>query len=255
VHASDSTARSADKARRSDTVERRTGRTPAVEAATAALARVQRCIGNDGVQRIFPVVAPARLQRCGPEPCDCAPGERLAANADGGLTISDPGDHAEREAERVADQVARAISAEEAGPVEVHGARPPVARSVDPGAASRVAPQTVLAGLGPGLPLPEGERQVFERRFDRDLSAVRVHTDGAAGELAHRIGARAFTAGTDIVFAAGQYRPGVGDGCLLLAHELTHVLQQADGSGWSGVAGSGHAHPRRARRSLRRSPR
>ena len=96
----------------------------------------------------------------------------------------------------------------------------------------------MLAGLGPGLPLPDGERQVFERRFDRDLSAVRVHTDGAAGELAHRIGARAFTAGTDIVFAAGQYRPGVGDGRLLLAHELTHVLQQADGSGWSGVAGS-----------------
>ena len=80
---------------------------------------------------------------------------------------------------------------------------------------------------------------MFERHFGRDLSAVRVHTDRTAYDLAHRIGARAFTAGTDIVFAAGQYRPGAGDSRQLLAHELTHVIQQTGGApGWSRVAES-----------------
>jgi hypothetical protein len=200
--------------------------------------------------------APERLvQRCpenGHPDCGCAANDQppaaqprgrfgadfatLPVHAHGGpLAVSRPGNRFEQEAERTA----QAIVAEEARPAEVHDPRPTVARSVDPGTAPRVAPQTALVGLGAGRPLPDGERQVFERHFGRDLSAIRVHTDRAAGDLAHRIGAHAFTAGTDIVFAAGQYRPGAGDGRLLLAHELTHVVQQTGGApGWSRVTGS-----------------
>jgi hypothetical protein len=55
---------------------------------------------------------------------------------------------------------------------------------------------------------------------------VRVHTDPTADALARSVSARAFTTGTDVYFAAGEYRPGSSDGDSLLAHELTHVTQQ-----------------------------
>ena len=55
---------------------------------------------------------------------------------------------------------------------------------------------------------------------------MRVHTDSTADALARSVSARAFTTGTDVYFAAGQYQPGTGDGDSLLAHELTHVTQQ-----------------------------
>ncbi|SET75112.1 protein of unknown function [Geodermatophilus poikilotrophus] len=83
--------------------------------------------------------------------------------------------------------------------------------------------------MGSGHPLPRGEREELEARFGQDLSAVRVHTDSAAATLAERLHARALTVGTDIAFAAGEYRPGTADGRMLLAHELTHVLQQTIG--------------------------
>ena len=59
-----------------------------------------------------------------------------------------------------------------------------------------------------------------------DVSDVRVHTDSTADALARSVSARAFTTGTDVYFAHGEYRPGTSDGDSLLAHELTHVTQQ-----------------------------
>jgi hypothetical protein len=64
-----------------------------------------------------------------------------------------------------------------------------------------------------------------------DFSAVRVHTGDRADESARSIGARAYTVGRDTVFAAGQLQPMTGDGRRLIAHELTHVLQQQFGNG------------------------
>jgi hypothetical protein len=55
---------------------------------------------------------------------------------------------------------------------------------------------------------------------------VRVHNDGTADALARSVSARAFTVGSDLYFASGEYRPGSSDGDHLLAHELTHVVQQ-----------------------------
>jgi hypothetical protein len=77
-----------------------------------------------------------------------------------------------------------------------------------------------------GVPMPADLRAYFEPRFGRDFSAVRLHADGAAGEAAHAIDARAFTLGRDIAFAPGEYAPSDSEGRRLLAHELAHIVQQ-----------------------------
>lgn len=75
--------------------------------------------------------------------------------------------------------------------------------------------------------LPGTERAFFEPRFGADFSNVRVHTNNRAADTAQSINARAFTSGRDVVFGDGQYSPGTSSGRKLLAHELTHVVQQS----------------------------
>ncbi|MEK8033833.1 DUF4157 domain-containing protein [Ideonella sp. DXS29W] len=83
----------------------------------------------------------------------------------------------------------------------------------------------------PGSPLDAATRADMEPRFGRDFSAVRVHTDGHAAASARDLDALAFTAGQDVVFAAGHYAPQTSRGRKLLAHELAHVAQpQAAGA-------------------------
>lgn len=77
-----------------------------------------------------------------------------------------------------------------------------------------------------GKPLPDGVRESFELYFDRDLRDVRVHTGPAADEAARAVDARAFTHGRNVVFKRGKYDPNSLSGKRLLAHEVTHVLQQ-----------------------------
>jgi len=79
---------------------------------------------------------------------------------------------------------------------------------------------------GGGQPLSESTRSYFEPRFGADFSHVRVHTDSQAAETAKSINAKAITSGKDVVFGAGQYSPITSSGKRLLAHELTHVVQQ-----------------------------
>jgi peptidoglycan hydrolase-like protein with peptidoglycan-binding domain len=78
-----------------------------------------------------------------------------------------------------------------------------------------------------GQSLPGDSRSFFESRFGADFSQVRVHSDTKASDAARSVNARAFTLGKHIVFGAGQYLPGTLDGSRLLAHELTHVVQQS----------------------------
>lgn len=82
------------------------------------------------------------------------------------------------------------------------------------------------ASKGSGHPLPEGVRSQMELSFGADFGDVRVHTDGQAAELNRELSAQAFTQGADIYFREGSYNPGTVDGKQLLAHELTHVVQQ-----------------------------
>jgi hypothetical protein len=92
------------------------------------------------------------------------------------------------------------------------------------------APELVRETLtSPGHPLDAGTRAVMEPRFGRDFSQVRVHNDQDAAESAQALNAKAFTAGPDLVFAAGRYSPGTPTGRNLIAHELAHVVQQASG--------------------------
>ena len=79
---------------------------------------------------------------------------------------------------------------------------------------------------GRGQPLPESTRSYFEPRFGYDFSDVKIHSDRKASETASSINAKAFTSGSDVAFGAGEYSPETDSGRRLLAHELTHVIQQ-----------------------------
>lgn len=89
------------------------------------------------------------------------------------------------------------------------------------------AEATMHAVLGHGgEPLSAETRADLEPRFGADLSAVRVHADEAASASARQLNASAYTAGQHVVFGAGRYAPGTGEGRALLAHEITHTIQQ-----------------------------
>ena len=77
-----------------------------------------------------------------------------------------------------------------------------------------------------GQPLDEATRAFMEPRFGHDFSHVRVHTDAEAAAAARAVNALAYTIGANVTFAAGQYQPTRETGRRLLAHELTHVVQQ-----------------------------
>ncbi|MBG1267342.1 eCIS core domain-containing protein [Nostoc sp. WHI] len=82
------------------------------------------------------------------------------------------------------------------------------------------------ASRGGGQPIGEQTRTFMESRFNYDFSQVRVHTDAEANQLAHELNAQAFTWKQDIYFGAGYYQPHKSTGKRLLAHELTHTIQQ-----------------------------
>lgn len=151
---------------------------------------------------------------------------------------ADPNGPAEREADRIANRIARG-----GGTATDRGrspAKPSVTTERSPsrtacstairssGEAPSVDPWTAIRGGG--MPLPPTLRREFEGRFGTDFADVRVHTGARADAAATSIGARAYTIGSDVAFAAGNYDPGTPDGRVLLAHELTHVLQQRRGA-------------------------
>ncbi len=80
-----------------------------------------------------------------------------------------------------------------------------------------------------GQPMPESSRQFFEPKFGHNFSNVRLHTDAVAAKSAQSINALAYTSGNHIVFNTGQYSPESDGGKKLMAHELTHVIQQSNG--------------------------
>ena len=172
------------------------------------------------------------------------------------LSVSQPGDWHEQEAERVASSVAnaqlelpminRAISLRssptaktscgcngETGalPCAECAARQRVQRSMDTNPIGESATDSVDPVLrSPGRPLDQGPRQAMERQFGRDLGQVRIHTDVRAAESARSVNAKAYTVGSHIVFGTERYSPGSSEGLRLIAHELTHVVQQGTGS-------------------------
>ncbi len=165
------------------------------------------------------------------------------------LEVGAVDDPLEREADRVAEQVMRmadpaalagtslsdaaseatslsastSVAHRKAGVAEDFSAAPAETGN----AAGTEAPASVDEVLrSPGQPLDEAARAFFEPRFHHNFEQVRIHTSPAAAASAREVNALAYTRGHDIVFASGQFAPGGERGQRLLAHELTHVVQQ-----------------------------
>lgn len=85
---------------------------------------------------------------------------------------------------------------------------------------------TLHSSKGRGASLPKDTREKMEDGFGSDFSNVKVHTDNEAAQMNDQVGARAFTHGNDIYFNKGEYNPNTSSGDHLLAHELTHTIQQ-----------------------------
>ena len=95
-----------------------------------------------------------------------------------------------------------------------------------PGAADAQLESQLSQSQGGGASLDPGTQQFMESRFAQDFSGVRVHTDASAVQMNQQIQAQAFTHGQDIYFGAGKFDTGSTEGKQLLAHELTHTVQQ-----------------------------
>lgn len=145
------------------------------------------------------------------------------------LALGTPGDRDEQEAERTADRVSAGATA---GELSVLGH--PFQRRVadgDHSAAADAAPPIVDEVLqSAGAPLERATRGIMEARFRHDFSQVRIHTDARAARSARAVGALAYTVGRDIVFREDTFSPETKVGRQLLAHELTHVVQQRVGT-------------------------
>jgi hypothetical protein len=94
--------------------------------------------------------------------------------------------------------------------------------------AEATVPHDIIPADSPGQKLDHETRGFMESRFGTDFSDVRVHTDGRAAQSADALAANAYTTGRDIYFAAGKYAPGSREGQGLLAHELTHTVQDGE---------------------------
>jgi hypothetical protein len=138
------------------------------------------------------------------------------------LAIGAVDDPAEHEADAIADKVTSGQTPGRAGNLALG-----VQRSPAPGPSSSHVPSIVEQALrSSGNPLDPTLRAAFEPRFGLDFSHVRIHTSSEAAASARSINALAYTAGSNIVFDAGQFSPQTSQGQRLLAHELAHVMQQ-----------------------------
>ncbi len=144
------------------------------------------------------------------------------------FAVGRPDDEYEREADRVAEQVMDIPKRKLESGIQ----QPPpglVQRRIDkPSSAyAESAPSLVSKVLkAPGQPLDTATRAFFEPRFGHDFGDVRVHADQETAASAHAVNARAYTVGNHIAFDPGHYRPTTKPGQRLIAHELSHVLQQ-----------------------------
>lgn len=180
---------------------------------------------------------------------------QLASRLQPKLTVNQPGDPYEQEADRVADRVVQmpageslqrmcpacedelqvqresiAVPAEEEE--EEHLQTKREAAGQVPGPEASAAPPIVDDVLrSPGEPLDQHTRHFMESRFGHDFGGVRVHAGSQASASARAVRALAYTVGNDIVFGPGRYAPSESSGRRLLAHELTHVIQQTGGGG------------------------
>ena len=151
--------------------------------------------------------------------------ERRPSAPQASLRVSSPQDAAEKEAVNVARQVMRAtVPATPATPVArentIHreAAGPPRMRENTAAA--------IQTDMGSGTPLPKEVRRFMEPRFHADFSGVKIHTGERSAQLSRDLNAHAFTVGNHVFFGKDRYQPASDQGKELIAHELTHTIQQ-----------------------------
>src|SRR5215212_9756980 len=165
------------------------------------------------------------------------------------LKVSQPGDLYEQEADKVAEQVTRIsasdsiahmIAAKEQGidrecldcEMEEEEEEEKMEISRKPSATSNLQGGDQVTNeindirSSSGSPLDPGTKEFLGSRFGYDFSKVRIHSNEKAARSAYSVNSLAYTVGNDIVFGEGQYKPDTLEGNRLLAHELTHVIQQ-----------------------------
>ncbi len=147
---------------------------------------------------------------------------------DGESAFRPKGDRVEREERDLMGRAAAAGRTDVLGPSGMLGLQRAVGNA---GASALVEDESPVHDVvrSGGSPLDVGVREDMESRFGQDFSGVRVHTDGAAHESAKSVNAQAYTVGENIVFQSDKYNPSSDSGKHMLAHELTHVVQQRSG--------------------------
>jgi hypothetical protein len=163
------------------------------------------------------------------------------------LTIGQPNDTYEQEADRVASQVVDTLQKQSApGEEEELQMKPEsvqrqsaseeeelqmkAAESVGGGEASEDLESVIQGARGSGQNLDDSVRDPIEQAMGADFSRVKIHTDTQSDQLNRSLHSRAFTTGNDVFFKQGEYNPQSQSGQELLAHELTHVVQQGAAS-------------------------
>lgn len=175
--------------------------------------------------------------------CSCGSASRLSGNCEScnkeklvglqpKLSIGALNDKYEQDADRIADQVMsiQGNTHIESGPLRIQR------YSHSGNKRSGDVPDSVNEILSnPGRPLDQDIKKDMEERFGYDFSFVRIHTGHGAARSAQEINAKAYTAGSNIVFARDSYSPASNDGKHLIAHELTHFIQQNETSTLSSI--------------------
>lgn len=144
------------------------------------------------------------------------------------LEVGPVDDPLEVEADMMADQVVRRQAADR-NEIQPKRMQAQTDDAGSAGTASSGLESSLSHSNGSGAPLASHTRDQMEEAFGADFSGVRVHTGSDSAAMNEEIGARAFTYGSDIHFNTGEYAPGTDSGKHLLAHELTHVVQQNSG--------------------------
>jgi hypothetical protein len=222
-----------------------------------AVLQLQRLHGNRHVQTLLgqgPAAAPATVQAQAvpqeeDEPVTQAEGEEDELQAEGEEDeLQAEGEEDELQAEGEDDELQAEGEEDELQAVgeedelQAESEEDELQAKGDSGARPRRTPNVsarVRAQRGGGSPLDSTSVQRFSAAFGRSFDHVRVHTDDSADRLNRDLSARAFTSGNDIFFRSGKYAPGTAEGDHLIAHELTHVVQQGQGVVPTGHQSSG----------------
>lgn len=207
------------------------------------LLRLQRSHGNQTVQRLM--------------------AEWSEPETRSEMRVGRPDDEYEREADRIAEQVMRMPEETAVQPVRVTqpaprqttpspdslltredeyrkvAANPKLQRDAAEPPSGTVPAEVHKVLRMPGRPLDPVTRGFMEERFGHDFSRVRVYTGTTAERSARAVNARAYTVGNDVIFDAGRFSPRTQEGRRLIAHELTHVVQQHGQDGGGGTQPGG----------------